>query len=447
MGKRPRIAFWGNFGTGNWGNECTLQAILSNARERVPQAELSCICSEPSDTVERHAVAAVPISYTRRQGGAMQSRRIPKPFRALRRAARELREWVRTVGVARTLDAVVMTGTGMLTDDSEGAFGLPYDLFKWAVAAKVCGSKVLFASVGVEPIESPIARFFIVTALRLADYRSYRDLQSQEHLKRVGFASARDRVYPDLAFSLPKGLASPGTNGPPPADARPRRSVAVGLYNYRGRGQASPADAAAYGDYLDTIGSFVMWLLEGGFAVRIIIGDLTYDEPVIGDLRRVLRDKGVGRFGDRLADEPAASVEDVMRQIAEVEVVVASRFHNVLLALLLGKPVVSIAYNEKNDALMTQMGLSRFCQSIDQLDLGRLIEQFTEIEANASTLGASIAAKGAAYRDRLDEQYQTVFATAGALPRREDSASSRNSPPATLASEGRVAERPGFNPK
>ena len=42
-----------------------------------------------------------------------------------------------------------------------------------------------------------------------------------------------------------------------------------------------------------------------------------------------------------------------MQQIAEVEVVVASRFHNVLLALLLGKPVVSIAYNQKNDALMT----------------------------------------------------------------------------------------------
>ena len=53
---------------------------------------------------------------------------------------------------------VVMTGTGMLTDDSEGPFGLPYDLFKWSVAARACGARVLFASVGVEPIDSPVAR-------------------------------------------------------------------------------------------------------------------------------------------------------------------------------------------------------------------------------------------------------------------------------------------------
>jgi polysaccharide pyruvyl transferase WcaK-like protein len=408
MERRPRIAFWGNFGTGNWGNECTLQAIVHNVRERVPEAELLCICSQPNDTVKRHGLTSFPISHARTNVAAQsRPKRLPKPLRVLRRASIELRDWVRTFGVARKLDAVVMTGTGMLTDDAEGAFGLPYDLFKWAVAAKAGGSKLSFVSVGVEPIESPIARLFIVTALRLADYRSYRDSQSKEHLKRVGFASGSDRVYPDLAFSLPKALARPAAVASPA-----HRKIAVGIYNYRGRGLGSPADAAAYGGYLDKIGSFVMWLLDRDYAVRVLIGDLTYDAAVVGDLRKVLADKGIARHRDRFVDEPAASVDEVMRQIADVEVVVASRFHNVLLALLLGKPVVSIAYNEKNDALMAEMGLSRYCQSIDQLDLGRLIEQFGEIEEKAGSLRSAIALEADAFRGRLNEQYASLVSFA-----------------------------------
>ena len=407
--KRPRIAFWGNFGTGNWGNECTLQAIVHNARARVPDAELSCICSEPDDTEKRHGLPSLPISHVRQQGSIPPGgRRLPKPLRVLRRASREVGEWVRTIAAARKLDAVVMTGTGMLTDDGEGVFGLPYDMFKWSVATRACGGKVKFVSVGVEPIESPIARFFIVTALRLADYRSYRDKQSREHLQRVGFSSERDRVFPDLAFSLPKAAAPKSENG---SHRRPK--VAVGVYNFRARGARGGDDAIAYQDYLDKLASFILWLLERDYAVRVLIGDLTYDEPVVGDLREVLRGKGIARFADRLADQPAASVDEVMQQIAEVDVVVASRFHNVLLALLLGKPVVSIAYNEKNDALMEQMGLSRYCQAIEKLDFGRLVEQFSDIVASGEALRSTITGKGMANRADLEAQYDTVFASAG----------------------------------
>jgi polysaccharide pyruvyl transferase WcaK-like protein len=405
MAKPPRIAFWGNFGTGNWGNECTLQAIVHNAREWMPDAELLCVCSEPTDTEKRHGLRSFPISYVRRQvGGLGGAKRLPLPARLLRRVWNETIEWAKTVQITRGLDAVVMTGTGMLTDDSEGAFGLPYDLFKWALAAKASGTRVLFASVGVEPIDSSIARFFIVNALRLADYRSYRDGQSRDRLAKAGFTSEDDHVYPDLAFSLPRARGGDG----PAAGAAPK--IAVGVYNYVGRGQHDAAGATRYRDYLEKLASFVMWLLERDYGVRVIIGDLTYDEAVVFDLREVLRAKGVSRYGDRFVDQPAASVDEVMRQIGEVEVVVASRFHNVLLALLLGKPVVSIAYNEKNDALMGQMGLAAYCQSIDALDLDRLIEQFSDIRANAETLRAAITRKAAAYRGELDEQYRAVFA-------------------------------------
>ena len=404
---RARIAFWGNFGTGNWGNECTLQAIVHNARRVAPEAELLCICSEPNDTQKRHGIPSFPISYLRRSGSSGAGRNLPRALRVLRRAAAEAREWGKTIGIARKLDAIVMTGTGMLTDDSEGAFGLPYDLFKWAVAARVCGGRVMFASVGVEPITSPAARFFIVSALRLADYRSYRDLQSKQRLQKVGFDDSRGEVYPDLAFSLPSSDA--GGPAEPDAAHGVERTVAVGIYAYRARGAGGDGDAQAYREYLDKISSFIAWLLDHGNRVRVIIGDLTYDEAVLHDLRAVLDTKKIGRDGGRIQDTPAASVDEIMDQIAAVDVVVASRFHNVLLALFLGKPVVSVSYNEKNDALMTAVGLEKYCQSIDDFDIRRLTEQFTDIEANWGRIRSTIEARRASFRDHLDEQYRRLF--------------------------------------
>ena len=48
---------------------------------------------------------------------------------------------------------------------------------------------------------------------------------------------------------------------------------------------------------------------------------------------------------ERIIDEPIASVDDLLKQLAATDVVVATRFHNVLLALLLNKPAIAISYH------------------------------------------------------------------------------------------------------
>ena len=60
--KRAKIGFFGIFGIQNLGNECTLQSILYNTRERFPFGEIYSICYRPDDTSRRHGVPAVPIS-------------------------------------------------------------------------------------------------------------------------------------------------------------------------------------------------------------------------------------------------------------------------------------------------------------------------------------------------------------------------------------------------
>jgi polysaccharide pyruvyl transferase WcaK-like protein len=67
---RHRITLFGNFGTQNLGNECTLQAIAHNVHKYVPDAELHCICSDPDDTSRRYGIPASAISsrYRSRAG-------------------------------------------------------------------------------------------------------------------------------------------------------------------------------------------------------------------------------------------------------------------------------------------------------------------------------------------------------------------------------------------
>ena len=112
--------------------------------------------------------------------------------------------------------------------------------------------------------------------------------------------------------------------------------------------------------------------------------------------------------GGRLVETKVSSVEELLAHLADTDVVVATRFHNLVLALLLDKPVVALSYHEKIASLMSGVGLSQFCQEVDALDLGGLIERFTRLEREAAATRSLIGRKAAEYRKALDEQYARI---------------------------------------
>ncbi len=81
----------------------------------------------------------------------------------------------------------------------------------------------------------------------------------------------------------------------------------------------------------------------------------------------------------QLITEPTNSLHDIMCQIADTDIVVATRFHNVICALKLGRPTISISYEAKNDAVLADFGLGTFCQHIEHFDVERLNDQAMEL--------------------------------------------------------------------
>lgn len=216
---------------------------------------------------------------------------------------------------------------------------------------------------------------------------------------RMGLDTSGDPIYPDLAFALPTPGGAPVVAG----------AVGVGVMDYHGGNEDREQADQLHASYVETMRSFVRWLVDQGRAVRLFTTDV-HDEPIMRDVVDDVRAHRPELLPSQVIAEPVSSLDELMRQIALVDTVVASRFHNVLSALKMGKPTLSVGYGRKFDALMAAMGLAEFCQSARSVDLDRLIEQFNELENRAAELRQLMKARAAENARLLDHQFATLSA-------------------------------------
>lgn len=403
-GRGKLVCILGHFGSTNFGNEITFQTTVYHVRRRLPAVEISCVCTGPEAVSAAQHIRAYSIS-----GVVVKSRnRSNRLARRLRRIfigiPIELYRWVDAFRALKGTHALIVPGTGLLTD----AYGLlgwgPYNLFKWVLLAKLRGSKVFIVSVGAGPIYSTLGRWLIKGTLALADFRSYRDKASLNYLKKIGLATNGDRVFPDLVFSLPRVDLPRGDDH----RRQGRPVVALGLMVYAGRYSVDNPTDAIYQAYLANLVLFAQWVLNRGYNLRLVIGQLN-DRRVTEEFKSRLRASWPEYEEKRLLDEPAASVEQLLPQLAEAKVVVATRFHNVLLAMVLHKPVIAISFHHKCASLMSDMGLMEYCHDINGTNADKLIAQFQKVEENAPKLEAAIRLQVEQSCRALEAQYDLLF--------------------------------------
>jgi polysaccharide pyruvyl transferase WcaK-like protein len=405
--KPKTISFYGNFGAGNLGNECTLQAVIEQTRRRWPDAELVCFCTNPRDVRTRHKISAVSSEATYRGPASGSSRpegRLARLFRiTFRRIPLELVHWIKTWRAVARTDMLIVAGTGIVADYLSGPLGWPYDIFKLSTLATLCRIRLVFLSVGVGPIQHPLSRWFLKSSLALAHHRSYRDEASRQYLEKIGFNTGRDIVCPDVAFGLSQNNLVFG------ARAGERRVIGLGLKDYGG---AEPLGSRASRDYLDTMAVFVSWLHERGYGVRLLIGDMQYDTSVIREFVDLLKNRNILTDGPWLIAEPAKSVNELLRQLGETDAVVSARYHNLVMALIQNKPVIALSDHAKLDSLATDFGLARYLVPLRELRPETLIGRFSQLENDLDRLRPHIKAELQKYREALDALYAALPASA-----------------------------------
>lgn len=424
-------------GWGNLGDAGIQDAVIANLRARVPGARITGFTLNPPDTRKRHGIPAYPINgYEIIPGYGInfsngdtapaspvpagepgpatlkeRLRRFPVLFGILRVINRSL-SWVREpatlvlnelrhIGFALTFledcDLLIVSGGGQLDEEWGGPWGHPYVLAKWAFLARLQGVPMVFLSVGTCQVKTRAARTFLRYALHAAQYRSYREPDSRDRAIPLT-GKGDDPVVPDLAFSLPL----------PERKSRPATGPRIGIFPmaYLDPRIWPTKDASRFRTYLETLSGLAAELARQGITVVWLYSDGA-DGRVVADVREILKTRYPGTPAGEAPDVEA--VDRLLDVVRDLDIVVASRLHAVLLSYLVGTPALALSYDRKVDALMGMLAEDARCLPIDSA-LAAVTEATFALHRDRDGVRMRTAPLVAAFRRSLDRQLDTVLA-------------------------------------
>lgn len=389
-GTPVRVGVFGLLGSGNLGNDGSLEAVLGYLRAEHPEAVVDALCGGPEAVTTRFGIPATRLHWyageyrTASRAGAIAGKGLGKLVDVVRTAA-----WV------RRHDVVIVPGMGVLEATLPlRPWGFPYSLFLLSASGRLFGTRVALVSVGAATIGRRSVRTLVRWSARLAAYRSYRDVQSRDAMRAMGVDTSRDEVYPDLVFSLPS-LPATAPSGPPGA-------VGVGVMAFYGGNDDRARAEQIHDRYLDGMTHFVRTMVEDGRTVRLITGDDVDASAVAAVLDAV--DSPLVTLAE------TSSLADLMKEVAAVDTVVATRYHNLICALKVGTPTLALCYAAKSEALLEGMGLGEFCHPAREVDADRLLEQFRALEQQSPRLRRELPERTREAARRLEHQFTALSA-------------------------------------
>jgi polysaccharide pyruvyl transferase WcaK-like protein len=431
--QRPirRVGFISPYTGGNLGNAAIITAAIENIQKRIPGVEIVGITLNPEDTARRHGIEAFPLaqlsiplyslvasssySVVPQQSLAASRikrwlRRIPLPGRskrALRTCATEVAHIVSAARLVRRIDLLIVPGGGALDDFWGGPWGHPWALFKWSVLSRVYKVPFAFISVGKCVLQRPLSRFLVRVALRIASYRSYRDIASKAVVQALIHAP-NDPVYPDLAFS---GTNRVLQNSAPLAPKPDHLRIGFSPIAYCDPRSWPRKDERRFAAYVSQLAEMLKYLLHQHHRVLFFTTDGP-DSAVVNDLRLTI--SGMPVDSDSVEVLPASqdvSVDRFLKDTWRLDLTIASRLHGVILSHLNATPVLAISFDPKVDAYMSAVGQKDYCLSIDHLDSKELVDRFEALACAREQVREHLRSQILQFRRALDLQYDRVFGT------------------------------------
>ena len=261
----------------------------------------------------------------------------------------------------------------------------------------------MFLNVGAGPLTHPLSKFFVTRALLAADYVSLRDDKSRALVYNIGF-TGESQVYPDSVYGL-----EVATNGIPlERCAQPIVGFAPMPYPDP-RECLAEKDRIVYDEFIRKLAIFASWLVGQSCALTMFGTDIGVDPLAIEDLQMALLSHHGIPSSQYSVNHSVKSAHDLLAMMSGMDYVVTCRFHGVVFAHLLNKPILAIAHHPKVTDLMTSLELSSYCVDIRDFDLNLLSEMFSAMVTNADEIKSRMAASLTRNRQRLKGQFDELF--------------------------------------
>ena len=423
-----KIGLLDHLGGGNLGDDATLDAVMQNIKMRWPDAEIFGFSMNPSDTQTRHGIPTYPIRKETWTPGfntetsklifkekvkaaagkydllfkilkALYTFAYRKPVNVLQ----ELRFLAKSFRIIRSFDLLIIAGGGQLLDSWGGPWKFPYTIFKWTMLAKFSGAKCYFINVGAGPLSHPLGKWFVKRALFRADYVSFRDDQSRTLVNQAGYKTG-SHVCPDNVYSLEIPALTANRNG-----ERGESIVGLSPMAYCDPRIYWEKNQNVYDSFIRELAAFGSWLVRNQQSLVLFSTDIWFDSQAIEDLKAAMTKGTAIANSPRIRHEPIPTIEEMFSQMSSLDYLVTCRFHGVIFAHMLNKPVLALSHHPKVTKLMSEMGLSNYCLDIHTCDFKVLAKAFQTMVSDRDEIKSRMAEKLASNKRELTMQFDALF--------------------------------------
>ena len=365
MARAKRILIGGvPYGYDNLGDEAILACIVDGCRRVCPEAEITVLTGKPQETERRLGVRGIEFLLGEKRGQFAWSRDLVRAF--------------------RDTDLFIWGGANGLSD-------YPQMSLKTVLLAKVLGKKVMLYAVGFDPLRHQfhpnrpwkrwVSRAADTLLGRPGRFQSfYEDVRTgvirlclRVVCNRVDLITVRDSesgaLLREYGVQRPplKVTADPTTlllDGEP--DVRPLRALPPadggGLIGVGISSQQAPPPAVQKG-----FAQALDYLVQK-FGVRILFIPMNpqTDQVLMGEIRERMKEK---KKAENL--KGGITPEELLPTIRRTDLIISSRLHLLIMALVCNVPCVGLSRGGKIDNFLHRIGLEA-AGDVREIDASRL---------------------------------------------------------------------------
>jgi polysaccharide pyruvyl transferase CsaB len=272
---------------------------------------------------------------------------------------------------------IIVGGGGILQDSTSVANIAIHTLLP--LLLRVFGIRILVVGVGIGPLRKRVSRVLVQLLLRGAKVVAVRDPMSHQQCIRMGVATGKLALAPDLAWAWPGHANFLVARAP----KRMLVSIRPPIGPAEVREKPTPEYLAQVALILSAINDFAA---IHGFSVYVLSTHPLQDGELV---RRVLQNS---RKLNAISILEPISPEELFASFEPGDVLVGMRLHAQILAALNGVPAIALAYAEKVTIAAEALSMTQYAQSfpLGRSGLEKLGQQLQDLIDNYPAISASV---------------------------------------------------------
>ena len=362
------------------GDRALLRAIVTGIKERMPDCKISVASFLPNHdcpagvTFVSWLIKPEDLKDALIMGGSSMYVRemLERRLSNILGGRSDSTETSRSLEELKRADVVIVCPGGYFTDKYDSITLLSCQNI---VAAKKLQKKVLLYSSSYGPFFYPELQKYFINTIKDLDAICARDTSSLKLLSESGIEGTRIYRLPDIVLTLKPG----DKTGKSTQIAEQPKPLVIGVTPVNFSHDLSP-ERTLYPKYIRAIAGACDLLVErlGASIFLIPLNQFQgLDAVAVNDIFNAMKCKTAAT---KVAGN--ISLDEFCGLLFKTDVLLATRYHSMILATVYGIPYASVSYEPKIKEFMKEVGLSEYCIELKEVESEVLYDKVSAILNN-----------------------------------------------------------------